>query len=214
MIFNDEEYQEILQHLNHLMGEAEGIPYPNAKELIFSILKYFDSIHREPLSRMLAIIDQKSPELRTQFESDFSIKTILNLYDLVQEEPVQEEEKTLGFVPLEEVTFLNPIKETTWLELGYLKDFEEKKIYPKNFESINFLISKINTKVYAIQNNCVDSILPIDRGTLEDHFLICPWHGCQYDLKTGKAVNQPEKQLETFPVEIEENGLLKVGIPI
>ena len=39
VIFSDEEFEENLQHLNKLMEEAEGLPYPDAKELIFSILK-------------------------------------------------------------------------------------------------------------------------------------------------------------------------------
>lgn len=215
VIFNDEEYQEILQHLNQLMQEADALPYPNAKELVFSILKYFDSIHREPLSRIMEVLDQKHPELRNHLESDLSVKTMLGLYDLkTMEAPKQivDEEKVVGFVPLNEVTLLNPIKSTEWLELGNVDELEEKKLYPKNFEQVNFLISKVNTQVYAVQNNCVDSILPIDSGKLEEHYLICPWHGCRYDLRTGKAVNKPQKQLEIFPVEIEENGLLKVEI--
>ena len=216
VIFSDEEFRENLQHLNQLMEEADGLPYPNAKELIFSILKYFDSVHREPLSRMMEMLKEQHPDFRKNIESDFSVRTMLNLYDLVQEkvlEPsVEKKENVLGFVPMEEVTLLNPEKNKEWLELGNVKDLVEKKLYPKNFERVNFLISKVGTKVYAVQNQCVDSILPIDSGKLEEHFLICPWHGCRYDLETGVAVNHPQKQLEIFPVEIEENGLLKVEI--
>jgi nitrite reductase/ring-hydroxylating ferredoxin subunit len=215
VIFSDEEFEENLQHLNKLMEEAEGLPYPNAKELIFSILKYFDSVHREPLSRMMEILNEKHPNLQKDLEADFSVNTMLGLYDLVkvkEPEPVVDKDKVLGFVPLEEVILLNPEKNKEWLELGNIKDLEEKKLYPKNFERVNFLISKVDTKVYAVQNQCVDSILPIDSGKLEEHFLICPWHGCRYDLKTGKAVNHPQKQLDIFPVEIEEDGLLKVEI--
>lgn len=214
-IFNDKEYQEILDHLNQLMQEAEELPYPNAKELIFSILKYFDSIHREPLSRMVKSIQKNHPELVKKLEADFPIKTMLSLYDLVTPEPIKEELEIPGmvsFIPVEQVTLLTPIKKTEWVEIGKVEDLIENKIYPKNFEKVNFLISKIGTKIYAIQNACVDSILPIDMGKLEDHFLICPWHGCRYDLKTGIASNKPEKKLETYPVEFEENGMLKVGV--
>lgn len=215
VIFSDEEFQEVLQHLNQMIEDAEILPYPNAKELIFSILKYFDSIHREPLSRMMEMLDKNHPNLRKDLEADFSIKTMLGLYDLIQEKTpkkIEEKEGVMGFVPIEEVTLLNPVKKIEWLELGNVADFEEKKLYPKNFEKINFVISKVDAQVYAVQNQCVDSILPIDSGKLEAHFLICPWHGCRYDLKTGVAVNQSQKQLEIFPVEIEDDGLLKVGI--
>lgn len=215
IIFNDDEYNEILQHLFQLVEEADSIPYPNAKELVFSILKYFDTIHREPLSRMMELLDEKSPDLRKVLEADSTFKTMLGLYDLAEKkaEPAPSENgRSVGFVPLEEVTLLSPIKKKEWLELGKIEDLEEKKLYAKNFEKVNFLISKVDKEVYAVQNQCVDSILPIDRGKVEDHFLICPWHGCKYDLKTGKAVNNPKKQLETFEVNIEDDGLLKVEI--
>ena len=215
VIFNDDEYKEILQELNQFMEEADTLPYPDAKELIFSILKYFDSIHREPLSRMMEMINKHYPTLRKNFEADFSVGTMLGLYDLIpqsQNAQISENGGTLGFVPVEEVTLLYTAQKKEWLALGKLEDFEEKKLYPRNFEKVNFLISKVNEEVYAIQNQCADSILPIDHGTLEGHFLICPWHGCRYNLKTGKAEGNPQKQLETYAVEIEEDGMLKVEI--
>lgn len=215
VIFNDDEYQEILQHLNHLVEEADDLPYPNAKELIFSILKYFDSLHREPFSRIMNILDEKHPELRPQLEADFSINTLLGLYDLKrasQLPQLETKDQVLGFVPLEEVKILNPVPEIEWLELGKVEDLEEQKLYPRNFERVNFLISRIGTEVYAVQNNCVDSILPMDSGKLEEHYLICPWHGCRYDLKTGLSDKTPKKELTVFPVEIGTGGLLKVGI--
>lgn len=215
VIFNDEEYQEHLEQLNQLMAQADELPYPNAKELIFSILKFFDAIHREPLSRMMETLKEKHPEIQQELESDLSVRTMLGLYDLYEEpEEVlfEPSEGVVGFVPLEEVGLLNPLKKTEWLELGNVTDFEEKKLYPKNFEKINFLVSKVDSQFYALQNNCVDSILPIDLGKLEEHVLICPWHGCRYDLKTGQAENYPEKQLEVYPLKIEEDGVLKVGI--
>jgi hypothetical protein len=113
VIFSDEEFEENLQHLNKLMEEAEGLPYPNAKELIFSILKYFDSVHREPLSRMMEMLNEKHPNVQKDLEADFSVNTMLGLYDLVKEkepEPVVDKDKVLGFVPLEEVILLNPEK--------------------------------------------------------------------------------------------------------
>lgn len=211
-IFNDEEYQEILAFLNELISEADGLPYPNAKDLVFSILKYFDSIHREPLSRMMTFLDENYPEARNTLQSDLSIHTMLGLYELLKEEKPPESEKMVGFVPLEQVTLLNPEKKKEWLEVGYVSDLKEKQLYPKHFARVNFLVSKVNEEVFAIQNQCVHSILPIDQGKLEGHILICPWHGCRYDLRTGKEVDEPDKQLEVFPTEVEADGLLKVEI--
>ena len=115
-------------------------------------------------------------------------------------------------VPVEEVTLINPPKRKDWLELGNYDELEEQKLYAKNYEKVNFLVSRVGSEVYAVQNQCDGSLLPIDKGTLEEHILTCPWHGCKYDLKTGLSLDNADKRLDTFAVEIEEDGLLKVEI--
>jgi len=224
VIFKDEEYKEILQHLNHLMQEAEELPYPNAKELVFDILKYFDSIHREPLARMTEMISTSHPELRKKMAKDFPVNTLLGLYDLadlpakgtqagaLEAEKQTDDPRVLSFIPEEQVGLLTPLVKKEWLELGLEKELEEGKVYPKNFEKLNFLIAKTGSEIYAMDNICMDSILPLDLGQLEEHYLICPWHGCRYDLKTGIAVNQTDKKLTTYPTEIASDGILKVEI--
>ena len=212
IIFDNKEYRTLLDHLNQLLEEVEDLPYPKVKELIFSILQCFDSIHREPLHRLLAHLDRLNSKVEMDLQGDFTFQTLLDLYDLKEKEEQVAENATQGFVPADQVTFMEPVKQKEWLELGHIKDFEEKKLYPKNFEQVNFLVSKVDRSIYAIRNQCVDSILPIDQGRIEDHFLICPWHGCRYDLKTGREVNSIDKQLEVFPTQVEEDGLLKVEI--
>lgn len=217
VIFKDEEYKEVLQHLNHLMQEAEELPYPNAKELIFDILKYFDSIHREPLARMMELISFTHPDLKRRLEEDFSVNTLLGLYDLAKAEKAEkqtDDEKVISFIPVEQVGILTPQVKKEWLELGPEIELEEGKVYAKNFEKLNFLITKIGADVFAMDNICDGSILPLDLGQLEEHFLICPWHGCRYDLKTGIAINQTDKKLNIYPTEIETNGILKVELSL
>lgn len=106
ILFNDEEYREILHQLEQLTRSAEQLPDEEAKELIFSILKYFDLLHREALSRMMEAIRQ-DPNLADRLESDFTIRTLLSLYDLAKS-PVQgnEQSPVVGFVPEEQVRIL------------------------------------------------------------------------------------------------------------
>jgi nitrite reductase/ring-hydroxylating ferredoxin subunit len=34
---------------------------------------------------------------------------------------------------------------------------------------------------------------------------VCPWHGYEYDLKTGKCVGDPKLRLQSYDV-VEKNG--------
>ena len=211
-IFSNEEYEEALAQLDQLMQDAENITDVDNKVLLYNILQYFDSIHREPLARIYNTL-QHYPTLKTEIIKDPTTSKMLSLYDLITEEADNEHQngQEVAFIPESQVRLINPPKKKDWLELGNYEALENKKLYPKNYERVNFLISRIGSDVYAVQNQCDGSFLPIDQGRLEEHLLVCPWHGCKYDIRTGESTDRAKK-LEVYPVEIEEDGLLKVEI--
>ncbi len=210
-LFSNDEYREALEMLNQLMRDVEQISDADHKVLFYNVLQYFDSIHREPVLRIMKALESY-PALKKEISEDETVQKLCTLYDIKTEEHPTKKEKVMDLIPVEELTYITPPKQKDWLELGNYQEFEDKKLYAKNYERVNFLVSRVGSEVFAVQNQCDGSLLPIDKGTLEDHFLICPWHGCKYDLKTGHSVNVNDKKLDTFQVEIEEDGLLKVEI--
>ena len=213
VLFSNKEYGDTLGQLDKLLQDVEQLSDVDHKVLVYQILQYFDSIHREPLSRIFNTLNDY-PALKGQIIQDPTTSKLLSLYDLISEEQVNShvDGRSVAFIPVEDVGLLYPPKKKDWLELGDVTTFENKKLYAKNYEKVNFLISRIDEDVYAIENNCDGSFLPIDQGRIEDHLIICPWHGCKYDIRTGESIDESDKRLETFPVEIEEGGLLKVEI--
>lgn len=211
-IFSNEEYEEALGQLDQLMQDAEQMTDVDNKVLLYNILQYFDSIHREPLARIYDAL-KHYPTLKEEIRKDPTTSKMLSLYDLVSDEPINEHQngQEVAFIPESQVGLINPPKKKDWLELGNFEALENMKLYPKNYERVNFLISRIGKDVYAVQNQCDGSFLPIDQGRIEEHMLVCPWHGCKYDIRTGESIDK-SKKLETFPVEIEADGLLKVEI--
>ena len=106
VFYNNKEFGEILHQIEKLMQEAEQSPFQQTKELVTSILQYFDLMHREPLARMMKMIESEHPELRTKMETDYTIKTLFSLYDLMEgeiERNPMDNPNTLGFVPVENV---------------------------------------------------------------------------------------------------------------
>ena len=211
VLFSNEEFHEALNLLNSLMRDAESIENVDNKVLLYNILQYFDSIHREPILRIMNALDQNI-ELKNQILQDETVQKLCTLYDISMEKSPLDNEITIGFVSEDQVTMLAPNLRKDWIELGHYLELEDQKLYPRNYERVNFLVSRVGREVFAVQNRCDGSILPIDKGTVEDHFLTCPWHGCIYDLKTGKSVNGDDKRLDTYQVEVEEDGLLRVEI--
>ena len=86
-------------------------------------------------------------------------------------------------------------------------------------EDVNVLICNLDGEIYALQNACQGRGLPLDMGELRDDTIVCFWHGCRYDTRTGKAIpggddrHTAEVNLELFPVAVTE-GVIQVAVNI
>ena len=60
---------------------------------------------------------------------------------------------------------------------------------------------------YALKNSCLHRGGPVCTGTLEGDVLICPWHGYQYDVTTGRLLVDPSAQLLIFPISLRDNKI-------
>ena len=72
-------------------------------------------------------------------------------------------------------------------------------------------LAHCNGGIYAVQAHCLHLQGPLCEGRLEGHVLSCPWHGWQYDVRTGENEFDRAIQLETYPVRVE-NGEVKVAL--
>jgi nitrite reductase (NADH) small subunit len=64
---------------------------------------------------------------------------------------------------------------------------------------------------YASQSECLHLKGPLGHGRLDGCVLSCPWHGWQYDVRTGENEFDPALVLETFEVVVED-GEVKVAL--
>jgi 3-phenylpropionate/trans-cinnamate dioxygenase ferredoxin subunit len=69
------------------------------------------------------------------------------------------------------------------------------------------LLARVGGDVYALRNQCGDSPLPLDMGTLEGAEVLCAWHGCRYDIRSGRRLNG-EGRVQVLPVRVEEGRIL------
>jgi len=56
---------------------------------------------------------------------------------------------------------------------------------------------------HVIDNTCVHRGGPLGEGDLDGEVVTCPWHGWEYNVKTGVSVNNPSACVASYPVEIE-----------
>lgn len=60
---------------------------------------------------------------------------------------------------------------------------------------------------YATANKCAHRGGPLGEGHLEENCVTCPWHGWQFDVKTGASPTHEGAQVKTYPVHVEGEDL-------
>ena len=212
----DAEYEQVTLRVRELIDQLEELPYPNVRDDVFDLLQGFDALHREALARLLQLIVSEAPSLIPQVEEDFVIRTLLILYDFLPQEaePNASLPQNGGFVPLDQVGLLEEIRMPIWMPGGHLSDLEPGTLRSKKFEGVSVLLCRIEDEVFALQNACLGSILTLEQGRLEGYTLVCPWHDCHYDVRSGELQGGSGQKVQTFPVEVGAQGRFSVGFNI
>jgi nitrite reductase (NADH) small subunit len=69
-------------------------------------------------------------------------------------------------------------------------------------------VANVNGTILAMDNVCLHRGGPLGQGTIEGNKVVCPWHGWQWDLKTGQSAQDPNAKLAVYPVKIEGGDVM------
>jgi len=72
-------------------------------------------------------------------------------------------------------------------------------------------VANVNGVISAIDNVCLHRGGPLGQGTIEGDKLVCPWHGWQWDPKTGQAAHNSAAKVAIYPLKIE-NGEVMIEV--
>jgi 3-phenylpropionate/trans-cinnamate dioxygenase ferredoxin component len=72
-------------------------------------------------------------------------------------------------------------------------------------------VANVGGEFFATQGHCLHLQGPLGEGRLEGPVLSCPWHGWQYDVRTGENEFDRAIQLQTYAVKVED-GEVKVSL--
>lgn len=69
-------------------------------------------------------------------------------------------------------------------------------------------VFNVGGSFYATTNTCLHRGGPVGEGTLDGPIVTCPWHGWQYDVRSGQNLLNPMARLKTYPVKVEDDRVL------
>lgn len=63
-------------------------------------------------------------------------------------------------------------------------------------------LANVQGKFYAINSVCLHRGGPIGQGELHGTVVTCPWHGWDYDVTSGKVVQNPNMAVPCYTTEV------------
>lgn len=76
------------------------------------------------------------------------------------------------------------------------------------------LIANVGGEIYAVSNRCGESPLPLEFSRLDGPILVCSWHSCQYDVRSGARVDAGAgDRLRVYPVKLD-SGMIQVAVGV
>ena len=84
-------------------------------------------------------------------------------------------------------------------------------VVPPEVDGVEIALAHCNGGFYAVQGHCLHLQGPLGHGRLEGCVLTCPWHGWQYDVRTGQNEFDLAIQLQTYDVQVDD-GEVRVRV--
>ena len=81
-------------------------------------------------------------------------------------------------------------------------DIPPGKIHELQVGGKEIAIANVDGKFYAINNTCIHQGGPLGEGDLHGKIVTCPWHGWEYDVTTGKEVQNPSAGVACYATEV------------
>ncbi|REJ77451.1 MAG: (2Fe-2S)-binding protein [Acidobacteria bacterium] len=94
-----------------------------------------------------------------------------------------------------------------------MQDIPENRARIGTVSGERVAVFRTGGEVYAVSNVCQHQNGPLGEGKIVDGCITCPWHGFQYDPKTGASPPPFKEKIPTFDVKIEEGRVLVKTIP-
>ncbi len=114
------------------------------------------------------------------------------------------------FIPLQQI---RTVKRPVFTSVAPVESLPSGTLKGVEAEGRRILLCNLDGDVYAYRNHCSGSALPLDGGQLKGYTLLCPWHNCLYDVRTGKRLDGGSGHLPVIPVALRD-GMIQLALNV
>jgi len=197
---------ELSEWLDGLIQAFANHPDPDVRQGVSALLDGIDALHRAALERMVTYLQGPGAEsVWARTGDDRVVRTVLRLYDLLpQAEPAR---PTRPVIPLRLVAPAQPPRTRAWFDVAALDEPSPGVLRVVRSGDYPILLCTVDERIFAYHDACPDTPLPLSLGQLDGDRIVCPWHGCQFDVRTGERLEHRGTGLESLPVAVENNRI-------
>ena len=95
-----------------------------------------------------------------------------------------------------------------FVRVAAVSEVEPGKVKEITVNGKAIALCNVGGTFYALDNVCVHRGGPLGQGFLDGDKVECPWHGWQYDVKTGTVARDPGMKVPTFEVKVQGSDVL------
>lgn len=97
---------------------------------------------------------------------------------------------------------------------GTANEVQPGKLGCAQVEGVPVLLANVEGEIYAFRDGCATDGMPLEAGRMTGSVIVCPWHNCAYDARTGKRVDEPgQPGLTVVPIAVRD-GTVQVAVNV
>jgi nitrite reductase (NADH) small subunit len=72
----------------------------------------------------------------------------------------------------------------------------------------SYAVCNVEGKLHCVEGICPHAGGPLGQGTLNGNYIVCPWHGFEFDCRTGLNEDDEDMRVQTFAVTVQDGQIL------
>ena len=120
-----------------------------------------------------------------------------------------------GAAQTDELLQIQKLRRPVFVDVGAFDDLPPGTMKAVDVDGSSALIVNVDGEPYAFRNVCpaMGARSPLDGGRLTGGVIVCPWHNCAYDARSGKRVDDEPgaASLAVLPIAVSGDGVLQIA---
>jgi nitrite reductase/ring-hydroxylating ferredoxin subunit len=124
-------------------------------------------------------------------------------------------ERIVAHAPEPELLQIETLRRPVFADAGALADLAAGDLRVVQADGIAVVLANVDGDIYALRDGCPVDGRTLAGGRLAGPVIVCPWHNCAYDARSGKrADDEPGAPgLAVIPVAVRD-GAVQVAVNV